>query len=57
VVAVKVEDTADGPRGEVTDFALGLDNPLDVAVDRDGSLLVADYGSGRLYRIVYVGGS
>lgn len=56
VVAVKVEETADGPRGEVTNFALGLDNPLDVAVDRDGSLLVADFGSGKLYRIAYVGG-
>jgi len=56
VVRVTVEETAEGPLGRVTDFALGLDNPLDVTVDRDGSLLVADYGSGKLYRIVYVGG-
>lgn len=57
VVRVSVVETPDGPRGEVTDFALGLDNPLDVAVDRDGSLLVADYGSGKLYRLVHVGSS
>jgi putative membrane-bound dehydrogenase-like protein len=56
VVRVTVQQTAEGPRGEVTDFALGLDNPLDVAVDRDGSLLVADFGSGKVYRIIYVGG-
>ena len=56
VVWVTVQETAEGPLGEVMDFALGLDNPLDVAVDLDGSLLVADFGSGRLYRIVYVGG-
>jgi len=56
VVAAKVEETAEGPRGEVTDFALGLDNPLDMAVGPDGSLLVADFGLGKVYRIVYVGG-
>jgi glucose/arabinose dehydrogenase len=55
VVRVTVEETAEGPRGQVTDFALGLDHPLDVAVDRDGSLLVADFGSGKIYRIVYEG--
>jgi glucose/arabinose dehydrogenase len=51
-----VRVTPQGPSDEVTDFALGLDHPLDVAVDRDGSLLVADYGSRKIYRIVYVGG-
>jgi putative membrane-bound dehydrogenase-like protein len=56
VVTVKVMETPQKPKGDVTDFALGLDNPLDVTVDRDGSLLVADFGSGKLYRIVYVGG-
>jgi putative membrane-bound dehydrogenase-like protein len=56
VVRVTVEETAEGPRGQVTDFALGLDHPLDVAVDRDGSLLVADFGSGKIYRIMYKGG-
>jgi glucose/arabinose dehydrogenase len=50
-----VHETAQGPRDEVTDFALGLDHPLDVAVDEDGSLLVADFGSGKIYRITYVG--
>ena len=55
VVTVTVHETAQGPRDEVTDFALGLDHPLDVAVDQDGSLLVADFGSGKVYRIIYVG--
>ncbi len=36
-------------------------HPIDVAVDRDGTLLVLDYGSessggGVLYRVVYTGG-
>ncbi|MEX1252727.1 MAG: PQQ-dependent sugar dehydrogenase [Dehalococcoidia bacterium] len=34
-------------------FASGFSNPIDVAMDRDGSLLVLDYGSGRLFRIRY----
>jgi glucose/arabinose dehydrogenase len=34
-------------------FASGFSNPIDVTMDRDGSLLVLDYGSGRLYRIWY----
>lgn len=55
VVRVTVNETSQGAQDEVTDFALGLDHPLDVAVDYDGSLLVADFGSGKVYRIIYVG--
>jgi glucose/arabinose dehydrogenase len=37
-------------------FATGFQHPIDVATDRDGTLLVLDHGSGKLYRIVYTGG-
>ena len=58
---------SDGPGGEpagaVEEFASGFTHPIDVLVDRDGTLLVLDYGgddpderTGRLYRIVYTGG-
>lgn len=45
---------------DVTVFASGFKHPIDVVVDRDGTLLVLDYGSedaggGKLYRIVYTG--
>jgi glucose/arabinose dehydrogenase len=36
-------------------FASGFDSPIDVAVDRDGTLLVVDHGTGVLYRIIYAG--
>ena len=55
-----VEDTAGGPRATIETFAEGFAHPIDVVVDRDGTLLVLDYGeggendtSGTLYRIVY----
>ncbi len=47
---------------EAETFAEGFEHPIDVVVDRDGTLLVLDYGSfdgeegtGALYRIVYTG--
>jgi len=51
----------DGPSATTEVFARGFQHPIDVAVDRDGTLLVLDYGSessggGALYRIVYTGG-
>ena len=55
VVRVTVEETAEGLRGQVTDFALGWITPWTWRVDRDGSLLVADFGSGKIYRIIYMG--
>jgi putative membrane-bound dehydrogenase-like protein len=56
LVRVALDESGDRPEGRVEDFGRGFENPIDVVVDRDGSLLVADYGSGRVYRIVYVGG-
>jgi glucose/arabinose dehydrogenase len=48
----KVEDVHwAGKRITVTDFATGLTNPLAVTVAGDGSLLVADYGTGIIWRI------
>jgi glucose/arabinose dehydrogenase len=48
--------------GAVRTFAEGFSHPIDVMVDRDGTLLVLDYGdfddgegTGALYRIVYTG--
>lgn len=59
---VVVDETAEGPRATVLPFASGFEHPIDVLTDRDGTLLVLDYGSGRqdpatgtLYRIVYTG--
>jgi glucose/arabinose dehydrogenase len=40
-----------GKRVTVSDFATGLSNPLAVIVARDGSLLVADFGTGAIWRI------
>lgn len=45
-----------GSSYEVLEFALGFLSPLDVRVDADGSLLVVDWATDRLYRIMYVGG-
>ena len=44
-----------GSSYEVLDFALGFLSPLDVRVDTDGSLLVVDWATDWLYRIMYVG--
>ncbi|MBI3741719.1 MAG: PQQ-dependent sugar dehydrogenase [Chloroflexi bacterium] len=43
-------------QGTVSEFASGFDHPLAVAINpRDGALLIADHGSGKIYRIVWVG--
>jgi glucose/arabinose dehydrogenase len=47
---------AGGANAGLETFGTGFTNPIDVAVDRDGTLLVLDYGGGTLYRIVYTGG-
>ena len=39
------------PSGRVRRFATGFDHPLAVAFDREGALLVADWGRGTIYRI------
>jgi glucose/arabinose dehydrogenase len=53
---VVLRETPEGPQATTEDFAAGFDRPIDVAVARDGTLLVIDFGSGTLYRIVYVAG-
>jgi glucose/arabinose dehydrogenase len=62
VMRATIQETANGPNVTVKPFGTGFQHPIDVAVDRDGSLLVLDYGeggendrSGTLYRIVYTG--
>lgn len=48
----KVKDVHfSGNRVAVSDFATGLVNPLAVAVARDGALLVADFGTGLVWRL------
>lgn len=39
----------------VTEFATGFERPLDVTVDALGTLYVADFQSGKIYRVVWVG--
>jgi glucose/arabinose dehydrogenase len=55
LVAVRLVEGLGRPLGIVEDFATGFVRPVDVAMDRDGTLLVADWESGRLYRIVHTG--
>jgi glucose/arabinose dehydrogenase len=48
---VVLDPSRDPRHARVTPFATGFDHPLALAVDRDGALLVADYGTGVIYRI------
>jgi glucose/arabinose dehydrogenase len=51
VQRVALTQAADGTwRGAVSDFATGLDRPLDVVTGPDGAIYVADYGAGAVYR-------
>ena len=43
------------PLGEITYFASGWENPIDLVVDQDGSLLALDWFLGQIFRISYVG--
>jgi len=45
----------EGESATVETFGTGFANPIDVFVDRDGTLLVLDFGTGVLYRILYTG--
>ena len=57
VVRVEVTPTG-GPEAytaTVSEFASGFQRPLDLTVDALGTLYVADFGSGKIYRIVWVG--
>jgi putative membrane-bound dehydrogenase-like protein len=51
VVAVVLAHSGTGWQGTVYDFAWGFANPLDVTVGPDGALYVADFGTGRVYKI------
>ena len=55
VVRVRLEREGESYRAKVSDFAFGIDRPLDIAQASDGSLLVADHGSGAIYRIFWKG--
>ncbi len=55
LVRVTIDEAAGELVGTLEEFGTGFDNPIDVVTDRDGTLLVLDYGSGSLYRIVYTG--
>lgn len=62
LVRARIQERSAGPAPgggysvQVEQFATGFQHPIDVVTDRDGTLLVLDYGSGKLYRIVYTGG-
>jgi glucose/arabinose dehydrogenase len=57
VRAIVSQDTSLAPPSvAVEQFAAGFQHPIDVVTDRDGTLLVLDYGSGKLYLIAYTGG-
>jgi glucose/arabinose dehydrogenase len=51
IVRVPVTRTDDGFVGQEIVFATGFDHPLDIIDDHRGSLLVADYGAGIIYKI------
>ena len=46
----KRDDTYDA---RVSEFALGLNRPLDVVVAPGGALLIADHGGNAIYRVFY----
>lgn len=50
----RVGDSGGALSVEIEEFGLGFVRPIDVVTDRDGTLLVLDFG-GALYRIVYTG--
>lgn len=50
-VVVRIRLGRGGAAGKVSVFATGFDHPLALATDRHGGLLVADWGSGIVYRI------
>jgi glucose/arabinose dehydrogenase len=55
VLRVALRREAGGYRAGVADFATGFERPIDVATAPDGSLLVADFGRGVIYRIQWTG--
>ena len=57
LLRVPIDETDSDPHTAVETFAQGFAHPIDIVVDRDGTLLVLDYGEdgGTLYRIVHTG--
>ncbi len=62
LVRARIQERSAGPAPgggysvQVEQFATGFRHPIDVVMDRDGTLLVLDYGSGKLYRLIYTAG-
>jgi hypothetical protein len=48
-----LDKVANGFEGQEVVFATGFNHPIDVIEDQMGGLLVADYGTGTVYRISY----
>jgi glucose/arabinose dehydrogenase len=53
IVRIDPSEIGDGYTPEP--FVTGLIRPVDVAMDADGALLVADYVYGHVWRVIYVG--
>jgi glucose/arabinose dehydrogenase len=53
LVRVVIDQSSGEPVGEMRQFGSGFGRPVDVVTDRDGTLLLADLGTGELIRIVY----
>ena len=56
IVRIPVQKTSNGYTGREIVFATGFDHPIDVIDDHQNGLLIADYGSGTIYRISYGSG-
>jgi glucose/arabinose dehydrogenase len=52
VQRVALQRTASGYESSVTPFLTGIHNPLAIVLSPDGSLLVGDWATGTIYRIV-----
>jgi len=55
LIHVSIGGSTSAPSATASTFGTGFQHPIDVVVDRDGTLLVLDYGSGTLYRVAHVG--
>lgn len=55
IVRVRLQPAGDTFATTVTDFVTNFELPLAVEVGPDGSLYIADWGPGRIYRVSYQG--
>lgn len=53
VVRIELTKRDDTYDARVSEFALGLNRPLDLVVAPDGALMIADYGANAIYRVFY----